>query len=65
VSSDFDTVGTWALVANVVLYLATVALSFWQLRRGRLSFYIPIAGFVAFLIVLVVLAITVGHFSPF
>ncbi|HEY2643767.1 MAG TPA: DUF6264 family protein [Galbitalea sp.] len=64
VSSDFNVVGTWALVANVVLYLAAVALSFWQLRRGRLSFYIPVAGFVAFLLVLVILAITIGHFSP-
>jgi Family of unknown function (DUF6264) len=63
VTSAFNAVGTWALVANIVLYLATVALSFWQLRRGKLSFYIPIVGFVAFVVVVGILAVTIGHLA--
>jgi hypothetical protein len=55
--------GVWGLVANIVLLLATAVLSFWQLRRGRLSFYIPVVGFAVFVAVLTVLAVTLGHLA--
>ena len=51
VPSSVNAAGVPTLIANVVLYGATVLLSVLTLRRGRVSFYIPIAGAVLFYLV--------------
>jgi hypothetical protein len=43
--------GYWLLVANVVLFGATVALALFALSRRRVSFYIPILGLFVYYIV--------------
>jgi hypothetical protein len=40
------------LGANIVLLLATIVWAFATLRRGRLAFYIPLVGYLAFSAVL-------------
>lgn len=51
VPSSVDGAGIPTLIANVVLYGASAVLSVIALRRGRLSFYIPIAGAVLFYLI--------------
>ncbi len=53
-----DQYGWILLGANIVLLLATFVWAFATLRRGRLAFYIPVVGYLAFSAVLGV-AITV------
>jgi hypothetical protein len=48
VPSSVDGAGIPTLIANIVLYAATVLLSILAIRRGRLSFYIPIVGAIVF-----------------
>jgi hypothetical protein len=67
VPASFNRIGILALVANAVIYIGTVLLSVRALRRGRISFYIPILGFVVFALVLAILIAIVapGYFSQF
>ena len=51
VPASANAAGIPILIANVVVYLAAVLLSIRALRRGRVSFYIPVAGFVIFVLV--------------
>ncbi|MEZ3159675.1 DUF6264 family protein [Microbacterium sp. BWT-B31] len=59
--TNVDAARTWGIVAAVVLvvgYVATAALSVLQLRRGRIAWWIPLAGAVAtYLVVYVCLAV--------
>jgi hypothetical protein len=50
VPSSLNPAGIPILVANVILYLASVLLSILALRRGRIAFYIPVVGFIVFAI---------------
>ena len=50
-----DHYGALMLGANIVLLLATVVWAYATLRRGRLAFYIPVVGYLAFSAVLGVL----------
>ena len=52
------------LITNVVLYAVTVVFSVLAMRRGRASFYIPMLGFVVFVIVAsVIMAIVSPAFA--
>lgn len=55
VPSSVGGAGIPTLIANVVIYGAAVALSALALRRGKLSFYIPIAGAILFYLVFLIL----------
>jgi hypothetical protein len=46
--AGIDAVGRWVLVINVVLLVASIAVSVIVARRGHLTFYIPLAGFFLF-----------------
>ncbi|MEJ1229530.1 MAG: DUF6264 family protein [Galbitalea sp.] len=61
VPSSVNAIGVPTLVAHVVLYVATILVSLWALRRGRVSFYIPIVGWLVFLLVSATL---VAIFAP-
>lgn len=65
VPSSLNAVGVPTLIANVVIYLATVVVSVLVMRRGRVSFYIPLVGWAVFIIVSVILiaAIAPGYVS--
>jgi Family of unknown function (DUF6264) len=53
-----DRYGWLLLAANIVLLLATFAWAYARLRRGRLAFWVPVIGYLAFSVVLgVVLSI--------
>jgi hypothetical protein len=54
VSLAIDHYSWFLLGANIVLLLASTFWAYAALRRGRLAFYIPIVGFLALTIVLVV-----------
>jgi hypothetical protein len=43
-----DRYGWLVLAANIVLLLATFVWAYATLRRGRLAFYIPVVGYIAF-----------------
>ncbi|HEY4267344.1 MAG TPA: DUF6264 family protein [Galbitalea sp.] len=47
-SAGIDVVGRWILVINVVLLVASIAVSVVIARRGHLTFYIPLVGFFLF-----------------
>jgi hypothetical protein len=49
---SIDHYGALLLGANIVLLLATIVWAFATLRRGRLAFYIPLVGYLAFSAVL-------------
>jgi Family of unknown function (DUF6264) len=51
VPSSINAAGVPILIANVVIYAATVLLSAFALRRGRPAAYIPVLGFLLFGIV--------------
>jgi Family of unknown function (DUF6264) len=51
VSSSVDALGPWLLGANIVALLATMAAAYRRLRQGRLSFYIPLVGYVVFTLI--------------
>jgi hypothetical protein len=57
VSLGIDQYGWLLLTANIVLLLATFVWAYSTLRRGRLAFYIPFVGYLAFV---GVVAITVA-----
>jgi Family of unknown function (DUF6264) len=61
VPATFAEIGIVGLVANIVLYLVSVGWSLWWLKRGRVSFYIPILGAVVFV---VVMALTIAILAP-
>ncbi len=46
--AGLDTAGRWLLVINVVLLVASIAVSVVVARRGHVTFYIPLAGFLVF-----------------
>jgi hypothetical protein len=48
VPASLDAAGIPTLIANVVLFAATVLVSILLLRRGRVSFYVPIVGAVLY-----------------
>jgi len=50
-AAGVDAVGRWLLVINIVLLVASIAVSVAVARRGHLTFYIPLVGFVLFSIV--------------
>jgi hypothetical protein len=49
------------LIVNIALYVLSVVLSVFALRRGRIAFYIPVVGFVVFLFTA---SIIIGIVSP-
>lgn len=53
-----DTVGRWMLVINVVLLVASIAVSVVVARRGHVTFYIPLVGFFLFSIAQAILLYT-------
>jgi hypothetical protein len=55
-----DHYGALLLGANIVLLLATFVWAFLTLRRGRLAFYIPLVGYLAFSAVLGLALATLG-----
>jgi hypothetical protein len=55
VPSSLDAAGIPTLVANIALFAATILISTWALRRGRISFYIPIAGAIIYSLVTLIL----------
>jgi hypothetical protein len=55
VPSSINGAGIPTLIANVVLYGASVVLSVLAIRRGRLSFYIPLAGAILFYLIAAIL----------
>jgi hypothetical protein len=61
VPASVGATGIPILMANIVIYAATVALSVFALRRGRVSFYIPILGFVVFVLSM---SIILGIMAP-
>jgi hypothetical protein len=46
-----DQTGIWLLVIEIVLYAASLLVALRLLRRGRISFYVPLLGALAFWIV--------------
>jgi hypothetical protein len=59
-----DRAGYWLLAVHVVLLGLTILLSVRQLRRRRMSFYIPIIGAVVFAIVSVVIVYALVQSDP-
>jgi Family of unknown function (DUF6264) len=56
--ASIDQLGGLLLAVNVVALAGTMVWAYWTLRRGRLAFYIPFLGYLAFAIFLgVVLAL--------
>lgn len=53
--------GIWILVANIVIYLATILWAARALRRGRGAAYIPVLGFIVFVLVACIL---IASFAP-
>jgi hypothetical protein len=49
-SASDATAGYWLFALQLVLFAVTAVFSLVQLRRARLAFYIPLAGFAAFLV---------------
>jgi len=52
-----NAIGIGINVTQIVLFVLTAGISMWVLRRGHISFYIPIAGAVLFIIVFIVLLV--------
>ena len=50
VPASLAAAGIPILITNVVLYAVTVVFSVLAMRRGRASFYIPVVGFIVFVI---------------
>ena len=67
VPSSINPAGIPLLIANVVLYAASVLFSVLALRRGRVAVYIPIVGFIVFAITagIIVSAISPGFALQF
>jgi len=61
VPAAVNAAGIPVLIANVVIYAAAVLLSVFAIRRGRVSFYIPLVGFVVFSLVF---GLIVGIYAP-
>jgi hypothetical protein len=55
VPSGVNHAGIPILIANILIYAATVVWAVITLRRGRVSFYIPILGFLLFVAVAYIL----------
>ncbi|HEX4444716.1 MAG TPA: DUF6264 family protein [Galbitalea sp.] len=55
VPSSVNTAGVPILIANVVIYVATLLFSVVMMRRGRTSGYIPVVGFLLFVLVAAIL----------
>jgi len=51
VPSAVNGAGIPTLIANIVIFAASTILSVLVIRRGRVSFYIPILGFLLFVVV--------------
>jgi hypothetical protein len=51
VPSSLNAIGVPILIANAVIYGAAVLTSILAIRRRRVSFYIPIVGFILFVLV--------------
>jgi hypothetical protein len=65
VPSSLNAVGIPILIANIVIYGAAVLISILAIRRGRVSFYIPIVGFILFVLVfgVVIAVVAPGYVS--
>jgi hypothetical protein len=57
-------IGYALLAANILLYVLTVLWAFRFMARGRIAVYIPMVGFVAYLIIAVVLLSVLGVADP-
>jgi hypothetical protein len=59
-----QTIGVTIAISQIVLFVITAAIAFLLLRRNRLAFYVPLAGAVAFWVVVVVLMIVAMASDP-
>lgn len=60
VPASLGAAGIPILIANVVIYAVTVVFSVLAMRRGRASFYIPVVGFIVFVIAASVITVIVS-----
>jgi hypothetical protein len=61
VPTTIDHLGWLILTVNIVLYLATGALAYLRLRRGKLAFFVPVIGAAAFYAFLSILIGVLTH----
>jgi hypothetical protein len=61
VPKDAGLAGYWILVANVVLFAATVSLAMLALSRRKISFYIPIVGLFVYYVVYTIIVNSVAQ----